>query len=62
MGVTQIGPYSWRITTDEKHVIKVDSILVSSEWEKSAAYAGQKAYYLIYTAFVGEGSRRDRSN
>ena len=56
MGVTRTGPYSWRITTDEKHVIVVDSILVSSEWEKSAAYAGQKVYFIIDTAFVGQGS------
>ena len=56
MGVIQTGPYSWRITTDEKHIIRVDSILVSNEWEKSAAYAGQKAYFLIYTSFVGYGS------
>jgi hypothetical protein len=56
MGVTKTGPYSWKVTTDEKHVIIVDSILISSEWEKSAAYAGQKVFYLIYTSFVGHGS------
>jgi hypothetical protein len=56
MPVTKTGPYSWRVTTDEKHVIVVDSILISCEWEKSAAYTGQKVFYLIYTSFVGYGS------
>lgn len=56
MGVTRTGKYSWRITTDEKHIIVVDSILISNEWEKSAAYAGQRVYFIIDTAFVGQGS------
>jgi peptidoglycan hydrolase-like protein with peptidoglycan-binding domain len=56
MPVTKTGPYRWKVTTDEKHVIIVDSILISCEWEKSAAYTGQKVFYLIYTSFVGHGS------
>ncbi len=56
MGVTQKKPYCWQASTDEKHVITVDSTLVSCDWEKSAAYCGQKVFYLIYTSFVGNGS------
>ena len=56
MGATKVGPHTWEIPTDEENVIDMESYLISAEWERGAVYVGQHAYFVIYTALVGDGS------
>ena len=56
MPATKIQTNEWRLPTDENHLIKVDSHLIMADWSHKKVYAGQKAPFIIRTAFVGHGA------
>ena len=43
-------------STDAEHKIKLDSILIASDWRSGAAFAGQAVEFEVRTALVGEGA------
>jgi len=42
--------------TDSEHTVKLDSSLVSMFWNSGSGRAGQKAWFTVQTAFVGNGA------
>ena len=48
-----MGTQRFEVATDEKHVIKLDSKLLSHEWKENLAYAGQPTRLIVQTVFVG---------
>lgn len=52
-----MGTLKYTVPTDEKHVIEVESSIVTAAWSRGSAYAGQEAPFQITTAFVGQGAK-----